>query len=52
VTTLVCTFTVGPAELTNTQTTTVAVPKGTFWEVDITGVGTTFPGSDLTVTIQ
>ena len=50
--TAVCTFTVGPAELTNTQTTTVAVPKGAFWEVDITGVGTTFPGSDLTVTIQ
>jgi hypothetical protein len=50
--TLVATFTVGPGLLSNTQTTTVAVPAGAFWEVDITSVGTTFPGSDLTVTVQ
>jgi hypothetical protein len=51
-TTLVATFTAGPGELSDTQTSTVAVPAGAWWEVDITSVGTTFPGSDLTVTVQ
>lgn len=50
--TLVATFTVGPGQLSNTQTTAVAVPLGAFWEVDITAVGTTFPGAGATVTVQ
>jgi hypothetical protein len=48
----VATFTVAPGKLSDTQTTKVGVPAGAWWEVDITGVGTTFPGSDLTVTVQ
>jgi len=50
--TLVATFTVGDGDLADTETTVVPVPSGAWWEVDITAVGTTFPGSDLTVTVQ
>jgi hypothetical protein len=50
--TLVATFTVGSGLLFATATSAVAVPLGAFWEVDILGVGTTFPGSGLTVTVQ
>jgi hypothetical protein len=50
--TLVATFTVGAGLLFATATSAVAVPLGAFWEVDITSVGTTFPGSGLTVTVQ
>lgn len=51
-TTLVATFTVGPSQLSDTETTTVLVPAESWWQVDVISVGTTFGGSDLTVTVQ
>ena len=50
--TLVATFTVADGLLFDVETTAIPVPSGAWWEVDITAVGTTFPGSDLTVTVQ
>ena len=53
--TAVATFTIGPGELSASETTPVPVPSGAFWEVDITSVPTgagTFPGSDLTILVQ
>lgn len=50
--TVLATFTITDGTLAAVATTIVSIPSGNFWELSITAVGTTFPGSDLTVTIQ
>jgi hypothetical protein len=48
----VSTLTIPDGLTSSIATTSVSVPAGSFWRIDITSVGTTFPGANLTVTIQ
>jgi hypothetical protein len=50
--TLVASFAISAGTYAATATTSVSVPAGNFWRVDITAVGTTTPGADLTITVQ
>lgn len=45
------TLTIVDGDTTASGTGASAIAVGNYWRVDITSVGTTFPGSDLTVTI-
>lgn len=50
--TVIVTFTITAGTIAATATSLASITSGNFWKLDITAVGTTFPGSDLTVTIQ